>query len=133
MYDEFDFQLIGLASHENDYRLSWAINSNLHFNLIQTKPHQITPKNAIEPASFNVFEFEDEDNYLKYLLISNRSENGFLIPEFKNIDYFLELQGEISEEEIQSFKQKLNSIDIIQTSIVIDIQSLKSKKNLVIE
>ena len=129
----FDFHLIGLASHENDYRLSWAINSNLHFNLIQTEPHQVTNKKNEAILNFNVFEHEDEDTFVRYLLISNRNENGILIPELKNFDYFLEVKGDFNENDIQSLKQRLNSIDIIQTCMIIDIQSLKSKNNLILE
>ena len=32
---ESDFKLIGIASHENDYRLSWAINKSLNIDFIK--------------------------------------------------------------------------------------------------
>lgn len=32
---ENDSYLIGIASHENDYRLSWALNKNLDLKLVK--------------------------------------------------------------------------------------------------
>ena len=83
---EWSFLLIGISSHENDYHLSWAINTNLGFHLVRDTDQVVPGKKQGEVQHFSVFTYDDQDALMLYNLISNTSEDGFLIPEYKNID-----------------------------------------------
>ena len=128
----FDFKLIGISSHENDYRVSWAINQYLNFNLTKTDNHIAFNEKKGEKQEFSLFIFEDEDNFLKYILVSNRCDDGFLLQELKNIDFFLQVHGDYSIKEFEGLVDKLRGIDIILTTIIIDPNKLKSRKSLII-
>ena len=43
--------------------------------------------------SFSFYRFDDEESYTTIHLVSNRSTNGYLIPELKQMDYFLQYWG----------------------------------------
>ncbi|HAN18815.1 MAG TPA: IPExxxVDY family protein [Bacteroidales bacterium] len=125
---ETGFKLIGISSHENDYRLSWALNKYLGYNFSKSENLLIQkPKHNIE-QSFSVYIYNDEETFLQYQLIANNSENGFLIPELKNIDFFLKISGEYSDSIINKIVTKLKKIEIINTAFNLENLSERNKK-----
>lgn len=131
VHPDYNFKLIGISSHEHDYRLSWAINSTLHLQFSKTRELEILHKKFAEKQTFSVYVYEDENTQIRYHLISNRCDNGFLIEELKNIDFILQIFGEISESFIKQWIEKLNKIDVITTAFAIDPGSLKSRDKLI--
>lgn len=123
-----DFQLIGIASHENDYRLTWALNKHLNLNLIKTKNLEINhPKHKINIA-YSMYFYEDDMEYLTYALISNKSEKGFLLPEYKNIDFILKVGGNPNMQIVNKLSEGLRKVDIIITAFVLEDISGKNRK-----
>ncbi len=126
---ESDFSLIGIASHENDYRLSWAINKSLNLELIKVEDLSLNhPKHKIS-TNYSMYYFDDENNYISYNLISNKSEKGFLMPEMKNIDFILRISGYPDTNFLDELVINLKKVDIIITAFLID--DLKEKLNKV--
>jgi len=128
---DFSFFLIGISSSENDYRLSWEINKILGISLRKGTDHVIKKK-EIEQV-FLVYTFYDEEVYLQYSLIANKSENGFLIEELHNIDYFLQIHGELSGNQKQQIISSVKNIKGVTGVFKLDINTLKSKNKLIIE
>ncbi len=128
-----DSILIGISSHENDYRLSWAINKHLGINLIRAENLIVYNEKFDVEQEFSLFVYEDEDSMLKYNLISNKCDNGYFIPELSNIDFFLQIQGEVYNNYTRNLLDKLKRIYIITAAFEIDPSSLKSKKRLIHE
>ncbi len=117
---DIDFQLIGIASHENDYRLSWAINKALNLELAKTHDLIVNhPKHKIE-IGYSLYHFEDELEYLSYSLISNKSENGFLLPEKNNIDFILKVSGSLDINILNLIIRKLNNVEIVLAAFLLD-------------
>ena len=112
---ERDYMLVGIASHENDYRLSWALNKALNFKFAKTDDLIINhPKHKID-INYSMYCFND-DSYLNYYLISNKSEKGFLLPTMKNIDFVLKISGDTDIDLLNELLMKLKQIDIIITA-----------------
>ena len=128
---EYSFKLIGISSHENDYRLSWAINNKLRIELNKTTDLEILNRKFSERQNFSLHTYEDEDTFIKYNLLSNTCDNGFLIEEMKNIDFFLQVFGEVPDSFIENLNQRLKLIDVITASFIIDPNNLKSKLKLI--
>lgn len=150
---DYDFVLIGISSHEKDYRLCWALNNTLELELTKTESLEIKAKKQDNPSFFSLFQYENVDEFREYFVLANTSENrqlatkehtlfnnsthetlavdsGILIPEHRQIDYFLMIRGELEDETIDEFVSKLKAIDLILTAVRIDVSSLKSKENL---
>jgi rRNA maturation protein Rpf1 len=121
-----DFFLIGISSHENDYRITWAINNSLGINLVKADNLTTTNDHLKVEQEFAVFEFDDHEGSAKYRLISNRCNNGFLLNEHKNIDFFLAVYGEMNSGSIENMVVLLRKISIITTAFVIQKISAKS-------
>ncbi len=128
---EIDFRLIGISSHENDYRISWAINKQLRMNLTQTENLKIFNRKLQQEQEFGVFSFEDEERFLKYNLISNRCNDGFLLHDLKNIDFFIQVFGEITDPQFQNLIKQLRQIDIITAAFIIIDLPAKSMEKLI--
>jgi hypothetical protein len=125
--EDYDFILIGISCHTKDYRLCWELNNVLSFDLIRTDDLEIN-KRTTDKHSF--YEYIDEDNYLEYYLMSNRGDNGYLIPEHKKVDFFFMIKGNISEQLGEDLIIKINSLSLVLTSFKINPNQLKSKQNL---
>lgn len=78
-----EYLILGLVSHEPDYKLSLAINKKLSVSLKHSTP--VTIDNNIE-NSFSRFSASETSGAV-FSLISNKSENEILIGKLKNIDY----------------------------------------------
>lgn len=128
---EQDSVLIGISSHENDYRLSWAVNKHLGTSLTKAENLVVYNEKFKVDQEFSLFVFEDDDNLIKYHLIANKCDNGYLIPELSNIDFFLQIYGEIDDKFTGILLEKLKHIYIITAAFAIDVSSLRSKKRLI--
>ena len=128
--DDFHFFLVGISSHENDYRLSWAINTHLKMALKRADNLQIHNPRIKQDQEFSLYQFTDLETVLHYILIANRCDNGFLLEEMKNIDYVLKIMGDASKNFPEQLVNKLKKIDIITTAFEIDPSELKSRKKL---
>jgi hypothetical protein len=128
--EEYPFGLAGIASSENDYRLSWALNKTLGINLMRKEDLGIYHKRLDDEQTFSQFEYFNEETLLQYRLISNRSETGSLLEEMTNVDYLLQITGDTDEVWIDNLVKELNNIDEITLAFRIDPESLKSRKKL---
>jgi hypothetical protein len=150
---DYDFVLIGISSHEKDYRFCWALNNKLKLELSKKESLEIKGKKQKTPSYFSFFTFEDQDQYKEYSVLANfseskslvlnednlfgtperskQSENEFLIPEHKQMNYLFVIHGELEDEQVEELIQKIKEIDIVLTAIRIDPKSLKSKQNLI--
>lgn len=131
MQDDFNFLLIGISSHENDYRVSWAINQSLKMEFKRTDNIQIHNPRLSDVQEFSLYRYTDSKTHLHYDLFSNRCDNGFFLEEMKNIDYILKISGEVNKNFATLLVNKLKKIDLLTTAFAIDPLSLKSKKKLI--
>jgi len=128
--ETYDFGLIGISSPENDYRISWVLNNTMGYRLIRQENLEVYHKRLEDPQIFSQFNFFDEETLLNYRLISNKSENGYLLEEMINIDYLMQVIGEIHENFINEMVKDLNAIQGITLAFQIEPATLKSKKKL---
>jgi hypothetical protein len=126
-----EFYLVGISSHENDYRLSWAVNNHMGFNFSRTANLEIYNDKIQMNQVFSVFSHIEEENEMKYYLISNTGQNGFLLPEYSNVDFLFLIHGEISENELDNIILQLKKIEIINLAFQISDLSSKSMQKLV--
>ena len=122
---EPDFNLIGVASHENDYRLAWAINSSLNIALAKSDDIVVFHDKYKHDISLSYYtqEFPDQGYLIK--LFANRGDNFFLLEEYKNIDFFIKLEGESSANKLTGLMNALKNIDIIMGVYLIDLKKIK--------
>lgn len=127
--EDFDFTLIGISCHSKDYRLAYEFDKLLGFEFFREADLELLLKR--ETSSYAFFSYIDEDNYLEYYLISNKGSFGKLIPEEKLSDYFLIVKGENNITTEKELLIKVNQIQLILKAYLIEVDQLKSKRNLI--
>jgi hypothetical protein len=131
--EDIGFTLIGISSHENDYRLVWAMNNALKMQFVKTENllvHQTRLKADLE---FDRFVYTDEDKYLTYYLISNRCADGILFPEIKNFDFLIQINGETSDARTREFLKKLKSVEVISACYRLEPGKIKGVRDVLQE
>lgn len=128
---EFDFILLGVSCHEKDYRLCWAMNQALEISLSkEERDIEVIIKKSNRCSLHSMFTYFDEDNEIEYRLIANRSTMGVLVPEKSQADYLLMISDNYFSS-TNELKKKVNEIPFVLTSFIIEVESLKSKENLI--
>jgi len=150
--DDFDFELIGISTPENQYSIISLINSALSIDLSLSDNIPFNLKDG-KLFYFSLFNYTNDELGLEYFFISNKSnlendtspdlgsgglfadmkvqESTRLVKELPRTDYFLILKGE----ELHMFRYKildiLKTIDEIVQVQKIEPAELPSRMNLV--
>ncbi len=128
--DDYDFDLIGICSSYSDYRLCWTINKALSIQLTKSEDYPLKNKKDGE-FFFSFYEFIDEETNMEYFLVKNQSYNyKKLIPEQDKIDYFLIIKNNYNRD-IDKLVTELKQLESILTAFNFDVETLKSKANLI--
>ncbi|MCM4166653.1 hypothetical protein KCTC52924_01500 [Arenibacter antarcticus] len=143
IYDEH-FTLIALHSSIEDYSLVYALNSYLKIKLKRA----VKDLEISSIRTFPFFDWTDEIHDRYYTLISNNSivreelnegnlfqdQPSFtaysLIPEYKDVDYFLKVEHDEMDVD-ESILKSVLSIPKVITAYSVDANKLKSKNNLI--
>lgn len=151
---DYNFVLIGISSHEKDYRVCWALNNKLGLELVKVNSLEIKGKKQETPSFFSLFTYDHPDGFFEYTVVANLSEgkagvtmentlfgnkakshsyseNEFLIPEHKQMNYFFVVKGELSETESLQLVKQIREIDMVLTAIPLEASQLKSRHNLI--
>lgn len=122
------FKIIGIACHEDDLRTAWEINNSV--GIILQKKKDLIIDNKGEKQIFPLSSCFSEESNIEYSLISNKSENGYLFPQYKNVDFFLKLNGNILESEINKTIKFLRTAENIITAFKIKKEDIKNLKKI---
>jgi hypothetical protein len=151
-YADFDILLFGISSNADELKICWFLNRLFSIDLERASDIEILHVKNQLVSTFCNFKFEkksiaqeissfvndgsqekdfDESSVI-YNLIGNRHSSGNLIPEQPRIDYFLILSGDgIQAIDQAALVNQLRQIKEIQAAFVIDVETLKSKNNLI--
>jgi hypothetical protein len=141
---EDSFTLLAVHSSLEDYAMVYALNLCLKSNFSRASKDLELSKNV----SFPIFDWQNEKNDSYWTLITNSSiqeerlagndlfanepsfTNHYLVPEYKEADYLLKIEKDNDSLNEQVVK-KLQSIPKIITAYILEVENLKSKKNLI--
>jgi hypothetical protein len=124
--EELDFDVIGITSHQADYKLVWHINNTLNVHLIKSDVHLVVfneKKNS--EIEFPYYHWEDELNRVSFFLVKNKNELDYLVSEAPSIDYFLFLTNNHIID-VNDFIGQLRKVDAVLGVFSFDNQKFKS-------
>ncbi|MGI8893529.1 MAG: IPExxxVDY family protein [Bacteroidia bacterium] len=127
---DYDFLLIGLVSHTKDYRLCYELNKKFDFDLQKRDNLEILINKRKETSVYSFYEYQNEDGDGFYL-IGNKGSRSFLIPEQKQLDYFLVIKQLSDLIDEKNLIKDLKTIPLLLGAFSIDPKGLKSKENLI--
>lgn len=128
----FDFELLGLVSPVKDYKMAWLINRELHLNLVKSDDIQIEFLSAprLEISQYLLSLPHGFIQLLKNKALNTSQQLAYLVPELRNLDYFLLVQDQTHQISIPTFVDHLAKNPFIQSVVRLDISKIKSKENL---
>jgi hypothetical protein len=130
---KINFKVIGISSHENDYRLVWSINEKLRLQFLRIDNLVIHHQKLKEDLEFSRYLFDDSDRYVKYFLINNHNPDGYLFPELKNLDFLIQIIGEMNDTELKAFEKKLKTVDVVSTAFILQPEKIKGIGDILVE
>lgn len=124
--EELDFDVIGITSHQADYKLVWHINNTLNVHLIKSDvPLIVYNEKKDRDLEFPYYHFEDELNRVSFFLVKNKNDLDYLVSEATSIDYFLFLtKNHIID--VNDFISQLRKVDAVLGVFAFDNQKYKS-------
>ena len=151
-FDETDYRLVAIHTTLEDYRLAYFINRNLPVNLKKSN-NDIQIRSVLGENYFTRFTFEDKSRDNFWNLIQNKnsqtqtssftnsglfsdtntdfSTKVYLLPEYKNVDFFLKIENTDENFAITNIVNQLKKIERISTVYSLDAEKIKSKNNLI--
>ncbi len=127
---DYNFELLGISSTDDDYRLSWHLSRILSSEFVRAEDLEIIDPRFQEYLLFSVFENLDVAENISVRLVSNKANVGFLIEELKNIDFFILVFDNEDTEFINSLISRLKSTENISAVFKLKPENLKSKEKL---
>ena len=143
-----NYHLIAIHSDLDEFRLAFFLNEKLNISLKRKiNDISLTDYNAI----YSVYEFLDENNYLKWVFFSNKSlvsnkiadegTNLFseenlvtneisLINQLNTVDYFLVIENVVNKKYVEKILRKISEIRGVITSFISE-NKLENKENLI--
>lgn len=150
-----DYELIAIHATLPPYRIAFMLNKYLGLRFFRTDK-DVVFASLQGIANYPMFLYEDEFQYTTYWLLGNVYKSqvvvdessslglfqeekpleyvkSFLIPELKNVNYFLKIETETYEFMGKQLITQLLSIPQVITAYDVDYTQLKSKNNLIFE
>ena len=143
-----EFSLLAIHTDLEDFRLAYFLNKTLGLNLSRKE----FDLNFIDSkGNFSVFEYIDQDNFLKWNLISNIYNHNFttninsndlfelsnelvkkfnLLSEYNNVNFLLKLENNENQVDLEDIIKEIKNIPQIITLYNIN-RDLKNKENLI--
>ena len=152
-FDTVDYSLFAIHTNLADFRLAYFINKQLNLQLIKNNNDIAISDNKNE-VLFTNFIYNYDHNATEWTLFENKktitvvskmsstinlfSDNNdlniqktiYLMPEFKNVNYFLKINHNDAID-TQQIIVGINNIIQVNTAYYIDTANIKNKNNLI--
>lgn len=129
--DGYDFLAFGISCHLKDFRVAWHINKIFRFDMVRSSV--VVPDRIGHDHSYPSFLHRDPDNHLRYLLLSNNSEDIPLVKSMKQYDYFLLVEGYIDIFDTSHFMDRLSHHEAFLLVQPVDTDPLKKFQYVLFE
>jgi hypothetical protein len=130
--NEFDYELIGICSHHQDYRVSWELNQYAGFSFQKSESDfgNYTKKSLLL-STHSMYEYVDEEHGGHYLFIKNKSQGKFLLPELSQIDFFIFVKDHVTSE-MEELVNNVRKAPTVLTAFLYAPEELKSCEQLIV-
>lgn len=150
---EEEYHLLAIHSSVEEYKMAFHLNKHLQLNLKRAR-FDVDFNHGIIQALYPLYVYKEPAKYRSYYLIKNKYKGPvkkvissgslfveeevspqltYLIPEYKEVDYFLKIDDDLEPSKKQELLNIISSIPYLVTTYSVDPNQLKSKNNLILE
>lgn len=129
---ELDFALVAITSSLEPHVFCFKLNRQLNISLFRIDELGISFREGdVGSLHFDRYFYQNSSVETTFYLLVNRGAGGFLVPEMKNVDFFLLIQNGIDEEDLKATISTINQITEVLVAIQVDPKKIKSRENLI--
>ncbi len=125
-----DYRLIGLATGMKEYKLCFHLNRLLACDFQKVPDLIFEAKDRTRSTQFSVLKAGDESTPAQYLVFGNKNVGEYLLPEFSDYDYLIQVFGRPENEQITDILDAVKSIPEVALAAEIPLKKAKSKDRL---
>jgi hypothetical protein len=114
------FTIFGISCHLKDFRLSFLLNKMLEL--------EFTKMDDFKGYSF--YFCRDEDHYNSFYLLGNRGPESILLPELKQTDFILLVEGPYKKVQKEQLLIKIREIQNVLTAFDVRFETIKNYETL---
>ncbi len=132
---DYDFELFGIISPMKEHKLAWHFEKALDFIFLRKEEFEL---DFLKEGRLVISNYLYEEEYSSMRLLKNKAWESekispYLIPELKQFDYFLMIKESILDLDQGELLKTIRSIPNLLLIQDVNIDSLKSKENLIFE
>lgn len=126
--DETNYRFIGISSNVREYQMVFYLVRDLGLPFKNVEAFRFTKKG--KEFVYSLYLYVDDENLINYYLISNKSNANRLNPEFKNIDFYMILDGEVDDDLADELSKKIKKLPNVIFTTVIDTEKFDKIQGL---
>lgn len=127
-----EFFFIGISSHLKDYRLSFFINQELGLKLKKIEDF-VQADEQTNSYTYSLFYYRCPDTNNNFCLISNHHSEKKLIQAFKQFDFFLLVQNNLSPANKKELISNLKKIPNLLAAYEIELKKVKNINHFMVD
>lgn len=128
---DLDFVLVAITTPLKDYKLCYQVNKQLSVNFCRISELELVFNGDESPLVFSRYNYEDTQSETIFYILANKGAEGLLIPEMRNVDFFLLIKNYIDRDDLHYLITGINKIPEVLVAVEIEPKKLKSKENLI--
>lgn len=125
-----DFDLVGISSREKEFRMAWLLNRELDWQLELRQPIELV--NGNQKSAHDMYVYASEINHFVIRLLTNRSVNGVLLPEFGHMEFLLKIEG-AEQGQIQEWIKRIRGMQDVLGVFFLSNESIKNVEHLIFD
>ena len=114
------FTLFGISCHLRDFRLSYLLNNKLELEFVKMDDFQ----------GFSFYFCRDDDHYNSYYILGNRGQEALLLPDLKQTDFFLLVEGPFKKTQKDRLLEKIKGIQHVLTAFEVRFETIKNYESM---
>ncbi|MEI7980180.1 MAG: IPExxxVDY family protein [Bacteroidota bacterium] len=115
------YTLFGISCHLKDYRLSYLLNVKLELEFTKMDDFQ----------GFSFYYCRNDEFFNIYYLLSNRMPESILLPELKQTDFLLLVEGPLKKNNKERLLENIRAIPNVLTSFEIPFSTIKNYEMII--
>jgi hypothetical protein len=131
---DYGFSLYGVVCSLREYQVAYYLNKLLNIDLEKSEDYRIEFKKGKEQL-ISVFLTQTEGSEIRLtrnkLLESVNGSKPFFLPELKEYDYFLQIEGELHNWSETEIEELLKESIHIQYAKQLEVENIDLKDNLI--
>ncbi|MHC1703801.1 MAG: IPExxxVDY family protein [Tenuifilaceae bacterium] len=122
---ELPFALIAISCSDSLLKVAWNLNKALELDFRESEHQVFSKENPSQIFPVLCDRHSSESQF--YSLIPNKLSSNILVKELPNIDFILEISGEIMKNDINSIIKKIKQIPGIVIALEVMPEKIKRK------